>query len=334
MTRALFVLLLALALAACTDDAIVDVGPDPTDEPGVTDPPPEDPNAVPYYDLGTEDDANGQQVGSGRPFVITDGLIQVNGKTFSRGFRIEGSMRLHFFFGYVDRKPYGEDSVDVGLFVYSDEEFEGAVEAGFFEDRTLQFSIEGYDVAIESADAERPMLGDGTRTPAYVLHVADFSWQGYQNVMGSAPELKYILERDALEWEFDLRNASIWVDDEQVKDAGGGVGQSPFEFFFMYFGDLKGGHGLLVISDSSFDGAESAGKFEGQELRFTANGSTFVVRTAADALLGDGGPVPAWVLHRPDFVFANPDGNPVSGIVMGATSDLESLLDRDVASDS
>lgn len=318
----LFVVLLAVALASCTGDALVDVDPNP----------PENPDALPFYKLGPQPDSPSSHLGSGSRFVVTNGLIQVNGMIFSEGFGIEGNMSLQFFFGFANHPPYGDNPVHVGLFIYSDEPFDGAVEAGFFEGQTLQFSIDGYDVLVESHDDSEPMLGDGSRTPAYALHVQGFSWEGYENrlgAMGSAPELKFILDYDSLEWEFNLDRPSIWVNDELVKESGSSVKQEPFEFFFLYFGTGSGNHRLLVISDEPFEGAENAGTFEGPELTFPADGNTFRVRSGADPLLGDGGSTPAWVLHLPDFVLLDPDGNPSYAIVMGVTSDLEDLLSRD-----
>ena len=252
--------------------------------------------------------------GSGRQWHIENGLIEVDGHIFSSGGGAEGNIRLEFFFGFVNRgRP---DSMNVGLFVYSDEPFEGAIEAGAFEGQEARFSIAGHDVVVASRDPNgTPLLGDGSRTPLYALHRPDFFWTTASgkilyNVIGSAHDIEFILSHDQLKWAFNMELGEIVLDGNTLMGGprgGGGVSQDPFDWYFVYAGLERGG--LFVISDRAFGDASEAGAFEGQELRFEINGHEMIVKTLAPSLLRDGTRTPAWVLHRPDFVWNGPSGS-------------------------
>lgn len=333
---------LALGLAACTGDAVVDVDPEP-------DPPIEvvettDPTAdstangtgqgVPFLRLG--EDAGGSAGQGGSHYHVENGLITVNGLIFSSGHGADGNMALNFFFGYANRRVYSggqTDSVNVGLFVYSDQPFEGAVQAGAFEGQELRFSIDGFDVVVASrADDGTPLLGDGSRTPAWVLHIDNFFWTTSSgriiyNAIGAAPELRYIVDLDRMTWEFDIDQGVIYVNGEELGSVAG-LKQDPFEWFFVYGGPDHGG--LFVVTDHAFGELVEAGAFEGQELNFEINGFTVRLTSEAPTLLGAGARTPAWVLHKPDFVMRSPAGV-TTGPIFGVTSSLEQLLARDVS---
>ena len=344
----LFVVL-AFLLASCSGDAIVDVEPgdeegervEVIDEPG-DDQNPDDPNAnediqdpgIASLRLGTPQDPAGN---TGPTYTVTNGLIEVDGLVFSSGHGAKGNARFHFFFGFTNRAIYSGgtgDSVNVGLFVYSAEPFDGGVEAGAFEGAALRFSIDGHDVLIASRDGEgnlssTPILGDGSRTPAYVMHVDDFSWttpsgRTLYNVIGSTPDLNYLLNHDNLEWEFTVEQGEIYINGALLGTVGG-LAQNPFAWFFIYAGPERGG--LFVVADEPFDGAGDAGAFEGQQLAFSVNGYDVRLESIAPTLLGDGSRRPAWVLHRPDFIMSTPSGNP-DGPTFGVTSSLEQLLSK------
>ena len=325
MSRALrivFLFLLVVGFAACSGDAIVDVDLDPEDK-GHTIEVSED---LPFLKLGEPDSTQGSSC-SGRLYYAENEVIEVNGLIFASGGGGSGPLCLRFFFGYANRFIYsgGEgDSVNVGLFVYSDEPFEGAEEAGTFEGQELRFSIDGYEVLVASRDTTGiPLLGDGSQTPAYVLHVEDFpGWttsSGYviHTARGSAQDPKFILNHDSLEWEFDIDRGEFYINDELVGTVLG-LKIQPFGWFFLYGGPSRGG--LFVVSDDPYGGAVESGAFEGQELRFEINGYTVRVTTKAPALLGEGRRTPAWVLHLPDFIAAD------SGLLVGVSSSLESIL--------
>ncbi len=138
--------------------------------------------------------------------------------------------------------------------------------------------------------------------------------------MGFTPDLKFILNYESLEWEFEIDRGEYYVNDDLIGTTGG-LGIQPFGWFYIYADSLHGG--LFVVSDDPFGGAVEAGAFEGQELRFEIDGYAVRVTTESPALLGEGARTPAWVLHKPDFIMEDPPPG------FGVSSSLEAILSQE-----
>lgn len=319
----------ALLFTAC-DGAVVGVGP----EGQAADTVAFSTQGVSVLQSTADPDDDGVVTTTGRPFQVTNGLIEVDGLVFTAGYSSiapEGAA-LNFFFGWANRPVLqhysnyydaAKDSVNVGLFVYSDQPFDGAVEAGYFEGQQIAFSIGGHDVTITSR-GNTPILGDGSRTPAWVRHVPGFFWKTeagrvIENAIGSSNSMKLVLRED-LQWDFRVEAPRIVLDGVEIKNGGGGVAIDRLGFFYVYVGSPQR-VGLFIITNAPVSGAVEAGAFEGRNLNIAIGGHTLDVTTQGPALLGDGRRTPAYVIHDASVNWGN-------GITLGVSSELQAIYDN------
>jgi hypothetical protein len=102
-------------------------------------------------------------VGGGEPtqeIRLQGGRLYVNGELVHKGFSITQD-HFNYLYFYVPER---------GLFTVSNREFDGATQAGTFEDETLSFNVGGFDVSLKSST---PILKEES-SPAWVKFDPDF----------------------------------------------------------------------------------------------------------------------------------------------------------------
>jgi hypothetical protein len=101
-----------------------------------------------------------QEPQSGTVIHIQNGQLYLNGELIHKSFTVMQT-RFAFLYFYIPER---------GLFTVSNQEFEGAMQQGTFNQAELSFNVNGLDLVLKSSS---PILADGS-SPAWVKFDPNF----------------------------------------------------------------------------------------------------------------------------------------------------------------
>jgi len=117
---------------------------------------------------------------------LQGGRLYINGEMVHKGFSVTQD-RFNYLYFYVPER---------GLFIVSNREFDGATQAGTFEDETLSFNAGGFDVSLKSSTR---ILKEAS-SPAWVKFDPDFKLDVKSVMFGYGDK-----EKAPYEWPDQLR---------------------------------------------------------------------------------------------------------------------------------